>query len=230
MIKKEILERRIGEFQRLMRQNGINGSMIRTLSSFTYFSGVKWLRPALLTPSEGEPIAFIFKYEAQKFMESSWIREVRTYSKVEELMKQVRQSLRDPRYKKVGFDYSVERDSYVLFFELFKRLNPQIEIVDVHSLIMQLIMEKDESELDSIKLASKIAEVGMGRAIEAVEVGKTELEVAAEATYEMMRRGAENPHIYVTTGQDPRVHAEPRKGVKINSDDVVQIVIAADFD
>ncbi|HIE22822.1 MAG TPA: aminopeptidase P family protein, partial [Candidatus Korarchaeota archaeon] len=67
MVRKEILERRVSEFQRLMRQKDVDTSMIRTLSSFTYFSGMKWLRPALLIPSDGDPIAFIFKYEAKEF-------------------------------------------------------------------------------------------------------------------------------------------------------------------
>jgi len=38
---------RIRRFQELMRSNGIDASLIRTLSSFTYFAGVKWLRPGL---------------------------------------------------------------------------------------------------------------------------------------------------------------------------------------
>jgi len=230
MVRKEILERRVSEFQRLMRQKDVDTSMIRTLSSFTYFSGMKWLRPALLIPSDGDPIAFIFKYEAKEFVEKGWIGEVRMYSRAEELMKEVSATIRTAGYKKVGFDYSVERDSYVLFFELFRRLNPQIEIVNVHPLIMQLRMIKDESEVEAIRNASRIAEIGMKKAIEAVEVGKTELEVAAEAICEMMKRGSESPHIYVTTGPKPRVHAEPRSWVKINPNDTVQIVVAADYD
>jgi Xaa-Pro aminopeptidase len=144
-----------------MRQNNIDASMVRTLSSFTYFAGIKWLRPALLIPSEGDPTAFIFKYEAEEFMGKSWIRNVKTYMKSEELMKGVSGTIRKSGYKTVGFDYSVERDSYVLFFELFKRLNAQVEVADVHALIMQLRMVKDPNELKAIKQASAIAEVGM---------------------------------------------------------------------
>jgi len=223
------MEERVRNFQRLMKENDIDASMIRTLSSFIYFSGVKWLRPALLIPAEGEPTAFIFKYEAKEFMEKSWIRNVKTYIRVEELMRNVSGTIRSLGCKRVGFDYSLERDSYVLFFELFKKLNAQAEIVDVHKLIMQLRMIKDSTEIEAIKQASRIAEAGMRKAIDTLDVGKNELEVAGEAIAEMMRKGAENPHIYVTAGPKPRVHAEPRSWNKIKLGDTVEIVISADY-
>ncbi len=230
MVSQEILKKRVQHFQQLMKQNNINASMIRTLSSFTYFTGIKWLRPALLIPAEGNPTAIIFKYEVEEFMEKSWIQNVKKYMKSEELMKEISGTIRKSGYKTVGFDYSVERDSYVLFFELFKRLNPGVEIKDVHALIMQIRMVKDASEIKAIKQASKIAEIGMQKAIDAIDVGKTELEVATEPLSEMMKKEAENPHIYITTGPKPRVHAEPRNWMKIKPDDTVEIVISADYD
>jgi len=229
MFSEKIFRGRVERFQRSMRENGIDASMIRTLSSFIYFAGVKWLRPALLIPAEGDPIAFIFRYEAEEFMEKSWIRNVKTYMRAEELMRNVSGTIGDSAYKRVGFDYSLERDSYVIFFELFKKLNARVEVVDVHSLIMELRMIKDSVEIEAIKQASRIAESGMRRVIDVLDVGKSELEVAAEATAEMMRRGAEHPHIYVTAGPRPRIHAEPRGWKKINSGDTVEIVISADY-
>jgi len=95
---------------------------------------------------------------------------------------------------------------------------------------MQLRMVKDPEELEAIRKASRIAEAGMQKAVDTVDIGKTELEVAAEALSEMMKKGAENPHIYVTTGPKPRVHAEPRSWVKIKPKDTVEIVVSADHE
>ena len=229
MFSREILRGRVEKFQKLMKEKEVDAAMIRTLSSFMYFSGVKWLRPALLIPADGEPKAFIFKYEAEEFMERTWIEDVETYMRSEELMKKVSGTIRKSGYRRVGFDYSVEKDSYVLFFELFKRLNPQVEIADVHALIMQLRMVKEPEEVEAIKRASKIGEAGLRRAIDTIDVGKSELEVAAEALSETMKRGSENPHIYVTAGPRPRIHAEPRGSVKIKSGDTVEVVLAADY-
>ncbi|MCD6155404.1 MAG: aminopeptidase P family protein [Candidatus Verstraetearchaeota archaeon] len=229
MVNFKRLRLRVERFQEFLRNKGIDAAMIRTLSSFTYFTGVKWLRPALLIPADGDPIAFIFKYEAEEFAAKTWITNIKTYVRVEELMKMVTGSIRNSGFKKVGFDFSVERDSYVLFFELFKKMNPQIEIVDVHSLIMKLRMVKDEGELDNIKRASKICEAGMKKAVESIDIGRSELDIAAEALNEMMKRGAEDPHVYVTAGPKPRIHAEPRSWNRISSGDTVEIVISADY-
>ena len=89
MVNFKRLRLRVERFQEFLRNKGIDAAMIRTLSSFTYFTGVKWLRPALLIPADGDPIAFIFKYEAEEFAAKTWITNIKTYVRVEELMKMV---------------------------------------------------------------------------------------------------------------------------------------------
>ena len=225
---ERIFKNRIRRFQKLMGEAGIDASVIRTLSSFAYFSGVKWLRPALLIPVEGEPVAFIFEDEAPEFKRRSYIRNVRTWRRVGELMRGVSGTIRESKFKVVGFDYSVERDSYVLFFELFKKLNRQIEVKDVHALIMQLRMIKDEYETELIRKASKVCVEGMKAAIDAVDVGISETDIAAEAVYKMMKMGSRHPLVYVNAGPSIRIHAEPMPDVKIKSGYPVSIVVAAD--
>ncbi|MHA1594204.1 MAG: M24 family metallopeptidase [Candidatus Baldrarchaeia archaeon] len=224
-----VFRKRVGEFQKLLRENGIDAAMIRTLSSFIYFTGVKWLRPALLIPADGDPIAFIFEYEAEEFRERTWIEDVRTWRRTPELMKSVTGTIKERKCKRVGFDYSVERDSYVLFFELFKTLNPRVEVVDVHGLIMKLRMVKDTTEIEYIQKASNIAVKGMSSAVDAVDVNVSEVEIAAEAYYAMMKSGSEHPHVYVNIGPRPRVHAEPRADIKVKPGDTVNIVVGADY-
>ncbi|NJF24055.1 aminopeptidase P family protein, partial [Thermococcus sp. GR5] len=55
----EIFRRRVERFQKLLRENEIDGAVIRTLSSFIYFTGTKWLRPSLFIPAEGEPLVYV---------------------------------------------------------------------------------------------------------------------------------------------------------------------------
>ncbi len=219
---------RIERFQELMREAGVDASMIRTLSSFAYFTGVKWLRPALLVPAEGEPIAFAFEDEAPELKEQTGIEDVRTWRRAEELMRAVSGAIRDGGFKVVGFDYSLERDAYVLFFELFKKLNRQVEVGDVHGLIMKLRMIKDRREITLIERASETCAKGMEAAVEAVEPGATELEVAAEAYYVLMKSGARHPLVYVNAGPSIRIHAEPLPDVHVREGYPVVIVVAAD--
>ncbi|NWG09127.1 MAG: aminopeptidase P family protein, partial [Nitrososphaerales archaeon] len=229
MFNKDVLRKRVEKFQRSMRESGIDASNIRTLSSFVYFTGVKWLRPALLIPAEGNPTAFVVEQEAEEFLSKTWVKDVVTYRRVEELMRGVTGRIKDNGYKTVGFDYSVERDSYVAFFELFKSLNPKIEVRNVHSMIMDLRMIKDNNEIEAIRKASKIAERGLDKALDSILIGATELNIAAEATYSMMKAGSESPHVYVNAGPNPRAHAEPRSDVKVGDNCAVMVVISADY-
>ena len=223
----EIFKKRVRKFQDLLKKNEIDGTVIRTLSTYTYFTGVRWLRPALLLPSHGEPIAIVVKGEEELFREKSWIENIMTYRKAEDLMAIVTKWIRSNGYKKVGLEFSVERDSYILFLEVFKKLNPNIEIIDIRNLSMELRMIKDDWEIENIKKAGKLASKAMEVASDEIEIGKSELEIASEIYKYLMMHGSEEPKIYVSA--TPRIHAEPFRDVKVRDGKFVTIVIGADF-
>ncbi len=53
-------------------------------------------------------------------------------------MAAVRSWIKKNNYRKVGLEFTVERDSYMLFLTVFQRLNPDVEIADIHDLIVEL--------------------------------------------------------------------------------------------
>ncbi len=224
---ERIFRKRVERFQELLQENGIDGAVIRTLSSFIYFTGTKWLRPSLLIPAEGEPVVYVVKGEAELFRERSWVENVVEFQRVEDLMAGVVTWIHTNGFQRVGLEFSVERDAYLLFYKLFQRLNPTVEIVDVLDLTMRLRMIKDEWELDNIRKAGKIAQRGMAVAEETIKPGKSELEIAAEVVRELMLGGSEDPKVYVST--TPRAHAEPFRDLRVKENGVVTVVIGADW-
>ncbi len=224
---EEIFKKRVERFQELLGENEIDGAVIRTLSSFIYFTGTKWLRPSLLIPAEGEPVVFVVKGEAELFKKRSWIENVVEYQRVEDLMAGVVSWVHRNGMERVGLEFGVERDAYLLFLKLFQRLNPTVEVVDVLDLTMSLRMIKDDWELENIKKAGKIARRGMKVAGEVIRPGVSELEVAAEVTRELMLSGSEEPKVYVST--TPRAHAEPFRDLKVPENGVVTVVIGTDW-
>jgi Xaa-Pro aminopeptidase len=221
-------EKRIAEFQKRMKANGVDAAMIKTASSFTYFADVMWLRPGLIIPAEGDSVAFIPTNEVKAFQERSCIKNVIPYRGIDELMPGITRTIREGGYHKVGMDMSVERDAFELFMHIFTNLNPKVDIVDVHSLIMELRMFKDASEIERIRRAAQTTDKGMKAAIEGITPGVSELEIAAEAVYAMMKAGSERPHVYVNAGPVPRIHAEPRASVRVKGEDVVTVTIGGD--
>ena len=225
--KEEIFKRRVERFQELLRENGIDGAVIRTLSSFIYFTGTKWLRPSLLIPAEGEPVVYVVKGEAELFRKKSWIENVIEFQRVEDLMAGIVTWVNGNGMTRVGLEFGIERDAYLIFLKIFERLNPMVEIVDILDLTMSLRMIKDEWELENIRKAGKIAQRGMKVAEEAIKPGKSELEIAAEVVRELMLNGSADPKVYVST--TPRAHAEPFRDLKVPENGVVTVVIGADW-
>lgn len=223
----ETFKRRVERFQELLRENDIDGAVIRTLSSFIYFTGTKWLRPSLLIPAEGEPIVYTVKGEAELFRQRSWIENVVEFQRAEELMAGVVSWIGRNGFGRVGLEFGIERDAYLIFLKIFERLNPTVEVVDVFDLTMRLRMVKDEWELDNIRSAGRIAARGMKVAEETIKPGLSELEVAAEVVRELMLSGSEDPKVYVST--TPRAHAEPFRDLKVPENGVVTVVIGADY-
>ncbi len=104
-----IFEKRVQKFQSILRENNVDGAVIRALSTFTYFTGTRWLRPSLLIPSEGEPTVLVVEGEAEEFKRRSWIEDVIEYQDAESLMAMVVSWIKSNGYKRIGLEFSVER-------------------------------------------------------------------------------------------------------------------------
>ncbi len=226
---KEILKSRMRKLQEKLSENNIDAAMIRTLSSFIYFTGTKWLRPALLIPAEGEPILFVARGEEEGIKERTWIQNIVTFTDGGDLMAKVSSTIRNNNYRVVGLEYGIERDAYIIFYEMFKRLNPRTKVVDISNILYSMRMIKDKYELEAVRKAGEIASKTMSKIIEIIEPGLTETEIAGEAYKLLYRYGSEEPLVYVNIGPHPRVHAEPFKDVKVRKGVFVNIVLGADY-
>ena len=226
---ESVLKKRLKEFQNKISDKGIDAVMLRTLSSFIYFTGIKWLRPALLIPSEDEPIAFIVKEEEEGFFNRTWIKNVITYTDGRDLMAKVSSIIRENRCKVVGMEFTIERDAYVLFYEMFKILNSNVKVVDIGQIIRNMRAIKDRYELEAMSRAGKIATKAMEKALSIIEEGISETDIAAEVYNVLYKLGSEGPHVYVNIGPNPRVHAEPFRDNIVRRGVFVTITIGADY-
>ena len=214
-----IFEGRVRTFQDLISQKNIGGAMIRNPYSFRYFTGVGWWQPSIYIPASGDPTIFAFEDEVEELKEATWIDNILGYRRVEELMRSVVTVIRGSTGGTLGFDLDI--DSSALLYQMFLNMHADRRVVDVHDLVMELRMIKDEMEISLMRRASEIAGKSLRAALEAVRPGATEAEVAGEAVYTAMREGAESVHIYVNSG-GPRIHAHPRNR-RIGAGDAVMV-------
>ena len=229
-ISKEVFINRVRRFQELLKRRNIDAAMIRTLSSFIYFTGTKWLRPSILIPADGDPIVFLADGEEDGFKERSWISNIITYKEGGEVMAKVSSLIRNEDYRTIGIEYGIERDAYIIFYEMFKRLNPRVNIVDVSDITYDLRMIKDDFELDRIRKAGEIASKVMNRLLNEIDIGLSETDIAAKAYEYLYKSGSENPHVYVNIGPHPRIHSEPFRDILVRKNIFVTIVLGADYD
>jgi Xaa-Pro aminopeptidase len=177
------------------------------------------------------PKVFLARWEEDGFLERSGLKsiEVVTYTDGGDLMGKVTSAIRSLRARRVGMVFGVERDSYILFYEMFKRANRDVEVVDVGDLLMEMRAVKDGYEVEAITKAAEVSSRVLERALDAVKEGVSELDIAAEAYSLAFKLGSEEPHIYVNVGPHPRVHAEPLRDSVVRDGVLVTLVVGADF-
>jgi len=104
--------------------------------------------------------------------------------------------------------------------------------VDMEEAICGLRAIKSPAEIEVIRYAYKIAERGLQAAVDAIQVGVTEREVAAEAEAAMRRAGAEGTGIdtIVASGPNSRPILARSTFRRIQADELVLITVAPRYE
>ncbi len=99
-----------------------------------------------------------------------------------------------------------------------------VAVKDCTHVMSELRMVKEAEEIERIRAAAKVAEVGMKAAVAAVKPGLTESQIAAEAEYAMRQAGAEEFwRTYVSSGPRTNIaHGLPTLR-KLQAGDLVMI-------
>lgn len=197
----EINQKRIDRVQRLMRQQGMIGIMIMNRDDFRYLFGDIRVQPRAIIPAYGAPVIISFKGEADEIQSALGDQQVKVFSHVGEQMANVSKTFRtlaeeypervkisDQEPLKVGMQMWFDTPAFLV--DLFRKLNPQIELVPSDPVMDELRMVKDARELELMRQAQEIAGLGMDRMRELIEPGRTGQELAAEVLYAMMKAGA----------------------------------------
>ena len=114
----------------------------------------------------------------------------------------------------------------------FRAAFPAAEWVDVEAAMCGLRAHKSLAEVEVIRYAYKIAEEGVRAAVDAIRVGVTEREVAAEAEAAMRRAGAEGTGIdtIVASGPNSRPILGRSTFRRIQADELVLLTVAPRYE
>jgi Xaa-Pro dipeptidase len=217
---------RIASVQEGMRDKGLVAIMVMNHDDYRWLFGTDRAQPRAIVPYEGPPDLIAFTGEEPELRAALAKGDVRVFGSVGGQIHDVVGRLRelasaDPygdaaagRKPKVGMQMWFATPAFLV--DMFRQLNPGLELVSSDPVMDPLRTVKDPEELAALTEAQRIAGLGMDRARELLRPGVTAHEIATEALAAMWRAGAEGTStpMYVNFGVETcmlhgRISPEP---------------------
>ncbi len=195
---------RIQRAQHRMREQGIHAYMILTHDDYIYFFGEDRHQPRALIPAMGPPIVITFFGEEDEVRESLGVGDVRVFGTVGQQIKDVVGIMREMSGGMESMTVGVQMwfGTPAFLLNMFQRANPKLNVVDIAPVMDELRMIKDDSEVELMREAARIAGVGIQTAAATLRPGITENEVGAEIEYAMRKAGGQGvaTPVFVNSG------------------------------
>lgn len=239
----QIRHDRIRRAQELMAQQGMIGLMIMNDDDYRYFFGDIRAQPRGIIPAAGPPIFIGFSAEEPELHQEIGDEPVKVFSHVGEQISDVRETFRSlfggppPGFKpptrgkpRVGMQMWFHTPAFLV--DLFRRVNPQVELVSSDPVMDELRMVKESGEIERMRQAQSIAALGMDRGKQLLRPGVSGHEIATEVLYTMMKAGAEGTStpIHINAGiRSCWIHGKVDKQ-PIQTGDLVVIDLTPQFE
>jgi len=150
-----------------------------------YFTGA--VGAAILwVPLESENTLYVYGTNYESVKATAKDCRVELMKRSEDPFKKVAEKIKHLKLKSIGFDFL----SAYHYLTLRKALR-ETRLKPLNQLVQEFRMVKDPTELASIKKAAELTDSSVEAALDAIKLGITECEVAAEMEYAMRKSGSE---------------------------------------
>jgi Xaa-Pro dipeptidase len=187
--------RRVAALQAHLRQERVGVVILDELEAMFWIAGYavsenRWR--CCCVPAEGAPFFLLRRLDTAPLEERSWIEDVVSFVDWEDPVEKLAAELSRRGFARVriGLDFH----SYCMPLDRFAALRRALqgtEFVDVGNIVWELRLKKSQAEIAYLRRAASIADEATRRASEAVRLGGTERDVAAEAARAFMEFGAD---------------------------------------
>jgi Xaa-Pro aminopeptidase len=212
----------------LMHRNGVDALFIMKPANLAYLTGDG--RPCalgLLTRG-ARCIVAVPASDLMSVRRMSAANDIRTFRSEEEMFHGFRDVLREQGLTQATI--ALEKNFFdAALFEVFTaHILPQARVVPAAPILSRLRMLKEPAEIECLKAAAKVADAGMTAAVQAMQPGVRETDVAGAAEYAMRRAGAEGwaSATYVASGWRSAMAHGPASLKAIEAGDAVQVHVA----
>ena len=176
---------RIQALKDSFKRKELDGYVVANESNMLYFTGAIGAA-GLWAPLEGENVLYVYGVNYESVKTTAKNCRVELMKRNEDPFKKIAEHVRPLKLKRIGFD-----DLNVDFYVRMRKTMKETRIRPFSKLVQELRMIKDPTEVDAIKKAAELTDVGVQAAIYAIKPGIREYEVAAEMEYAMRKMGSE---------------------------------------
>ena len=237
---------RIDKLRKIMERKELNALLLMNPSNVYYASGfspmMSGVPATLLVPYEGEPSLILPSLEVERSRESSWIKNIKYYipSSSEPgagagkpigsqgLAAEIQSLVHAGNLSSatIGIEFS---HLSVSTFETLRSHLEKTGFKDVSEDLLDIRSVKDYEEVETLRDSLEIAERGIRTAIELIQPGITEIEVAAEVERTMRRAGSKRTAFdsMIASGLRSGQKLTSARQKKIDSDEFVAIDVSA---
>ena len=195
---REEVYKRIKKLQQLMIVKGLPGLFINHLVNLFYYSGTMQ-GFCLFIPSEGEPVLFVRK-NLRRASNESPLEQIVEVSGI----KDIKAALTKEGYEE-PIAFGLELDFLpVKHYNSFKEIFPNSAISDISREARSIRMVKSTYEQKFIKEAGNLAKQVYEKIPQMIELGMTEISLAAKLEHEMRRLGHQG--ILRVRGYNQEIH------------------------
>lgn len=229
----EEYQRRLRELRQRMEAQNLEVVITTTPENICYISGFEsvghYYFNALVVPLEGEPFMTPRLLEDSGVKAYTWVEVSRPYQDSEDPMTILWQALQEFNLtdKRIGYEKGCWFFT-ALQQERFFAQTGNTTFVPCDGIVEEGRLIKSTYEIEMMKKAAVATQAGMQAGIDAVQVGATENDVAAEIHYAMIKAGSEWPSIvpFVASGPRGAIGHATWAGRTIEQDEFIFLEIA----
>jgi len=225
MNSADIHRERLGKVIERLQRTDLDALLLNRLSNIAWLTGAVNSCSWVFVNHDGRQVALVLDSDAEVYREESVITDVRTFRMHDPftLFRKIATELGFPR-RKLGLELGRPGLPHHVLAVLRQAFPAEIELVNGEDILEEIRIIKSEEEIEAIKEAARISQLGLESAISNIRPGVRESEIALEAEYAMRKAGGRLGALtYVASGRRSSLAHHTPSGKKIEPGDVITI-------
>jgi Xaa-Pro aminopeptidase len=223
---KVLHKKRIEKCNQLMKKNDIDILLLTKPSNMYYMTGDGRLCAYIMINREGQVAIGIPKTDEEDVRNSASFDYITTFEDEIGMIHSISDFFNQFGINKghVGLEYTFLTKSMLGMMTHPHAKPDKVAVKDCTDILSQLRMIKEPIEIEYMRKAAKVADIGMEAAMASIKAGMTESQLAGEGEYAMRQAGAEGFwRSYVSCGDRTGIAHGIPSNKKIQSGDIVMI-------